>query len=74
MTKIKGVYKNGGWLAYCCGARVSRITPRVRVGHPGKGIRVFLDKVGKEIDTGKVCVSHVETSAGPITVTVKYDH
>ena len=50
------------WVSSCCGARVSVIKPNTRVSHPGKGIRIFPDKVGKEMDNGRVCVSHADLS------------
>ena len=62
------------WLAFCCGASVNnKPTTRTRFKHPGKGIRVFAGKHSEEFDNGKTYLSHVETSAGTLTITINYD-
>lgn len=64
---------NAAEICYCCGARATtKVAPTTQVSNPGMGIRVFPGKVGKEMLTDKTEVSHVETSAGPLTVTVRH--
>ena len=77
LPKFKHSYgaavRNSDEICWCCGARATTsVSPRTRVANPGMGIRVFPGKHSQEQDTGVVQVSHVETSAGPLTVTVRH--
>lgn len=62
------------WPSSCCGAGTNnKPTTRTRFKNPGKGIRIFVGKHDEPFDNGNTYLSHVETSAGPITITIKYD-
>lgn len=61
------------WLGCCCGASVNNNpSPKTKFNNAGKGIRVFPGKHHHEYDSGKSYLSHVETSAGPLTIVIKY--
>lgn len=75
--QIHSVYRKltvNDWLGACCGASANnRPTSRTRFKAAGKGIRVFVGKHSEEFDNGSVYLSHVETSAGPLTITIQYE-
>jgi hypothetical protein len=79
MTKIVSSRRNTvlstkAYLGSCCGASaVNKPAHNTRFNNAGKGIRVFAGKYSEEFDNGKTYLSHVETSAGPLTITVQYD-
>jgi hypothetical protein len=62
MRKIKGNH-------YCCGATCSMAKKYNR--STSKGIHIFADKMGNEINTEHTLVKHIETKNGTITVALK---
>lgn len=62
------------WLASCCGSSaVNKPRENTKFSNAGKGIRVFSGKYGREFDNGKTYLTHLETSAGPLTITIRYE-
>lgn len=57
----------------CCGMIINRNSGGTGGAGPrGKyGIKVSEGALGKQIDTKKECIVHVETSQGPLTVHIK---